>query len=102
MSRRTASWATATQCCSDRPSVPEARVQYVAVARTSCSSVVDSDAGARPLILLAGLPDPQRVNGQYFDQLKPNARTSQQAQDVALATRLWETTAEMLSLPTMS
>lgn len=63
---------------------------------------VDNDAGAQPLIALAGLSDPQRVNGQYFDRLKPDAPTSKQAQDAALATRLWETTADMLGLPAMS
>jgi NAD(P)-dependent dehydrogenase (short-subunit alcohol dehydrogenase family) len=60
---------------------------------------VDADAGSRPLVMLAGLSDPQRVNGQYFNRLKPDARTSKQARNETLATELWEATAEILGLP---
>ncbi|MGW3645580.1 SDR family NAD(P)-dependent oxidoreductase [Streptomyces sp. NPDC000878] len=59
----------------------------------------DNEEGARPLVMLAALSDPQKVNGQYVNRLKPNARTSKQAQDEALATQLWETTAKILDLP---
>jgi NAD(P)-dependent dehydrogenase (short-subunit alcohol dehydrogenase family) len=60
---------------------------------------VDTEEGAQPLITLAGLPDPHKVNGQYFDRLKPNARTFKQTQDTALGAQLWETTAKTLGLP---
>jgi hypothetical protein len=47
---------------------------------------------------LATLADPHRVNGQYFNKLKPNAATSKRARDTELGTALWERTETLLGL----
>jgi len=59
---------------------------------------IGSSQGAAPLVYLACLPDPASVNGQYFDQLRGDARTSKQARDQDLGRRLWQRTEAMLNL----
>jgi NAD(P)-dependent dehydrogenase (short-subunit alcohol dehydrogenase family) len=59
---------------------------------------IASSQGAAPLVYLACLPDPASVNGQYFDQLRGDARTSKQARDHHLGRRLWEAAETMLNL----
>jgi NAD(P)-dependent dehydrogenase (short-subunit alcohol dehydrogenase family) len=60
--------------------------------------LVDEDEGGAPLVHLASLPDPHKVNGQYFNKLKPNARTSRRARDTELAKALWERSETLLDL----
>jgi hypothetical protein len=60
--------------------------------------LIDEDEGAAPLAHLASLPDPHKVNGQYFNKLKPNACTSRRARDTELAKALWERSETLLDL----
>ncbi|MEF2978243.1 SDR family NAD(P)-dependent oxidoreductase [Subtercola sp. YIM 133946] len=55
------------------------------------------EAGAVPLVQLASLDDVQAAldapSGTFFDQLKPNGRTSKQAHDPEFATKFWAVSA---------
>ncbi|MFI6014070.1 SDR family NAD(P)-dependent oxidoreductase [Streptomyces sp. NPDC051243] len=49
--------------------------------RLGRATMISNDKGAAPLVHLATLPDPHSVNGQYFNKMKANSRTSKQARD---------------------
>ena len=53
--------------------------------------------GARTSIYLASSPEVAGVSGQYFSKCKP-ARTTRSAQDMVLAERLWQVSAELCGL----
>lgn len=56
-----------------------------------------SEQGAQTSIYLASAPEVADVSGQYFTDNKP-ARTAPQANDAAVARRLWEVSAELVGL----
>jgi hypothetical protein len=60
--------------------------------------MIDNKEGAAPLVHLATIADPHRINGQYFNKMKADSRTSKQARNPELAQRLWAHTETMLSL----
>ncbi|AMM21173.1 short-chain dehydrogenase [Frondihabitans sp. PAMC 28766] len=60
---------------------------------------ISADAGAVPLIQLAGPTTVGVPSGTYFDQLKPNGMQSPQAKNTALAEVVWEKTSDMVGLP---
>jgi NAD(P)-dependent dehydrogenase (short-subunit alcohol dehydrogenase family) len=51
--------------------------------------------GAKPLLHLATIPDPQAVSGTYFNRLKPEDPANGQARDPGLARQLWERSAQL-------
>lgn len=59
---------------------------------------IDNEAGAEPLVHLAGMDDPSPVNGQYFNRMAADASSSGQARDVDLGEELWARTVRMLDL----
>ena len=62
---------------------------------------IDNAAGAAPLVHLASIPDAATINGQYFNRLKGNAATSQQANDEVLSRQLWAATEAILGIPVL-
>ena len=64
----------------------------------SASRQISADQGAQPLIQLAAGPDLTAASGTYFDGLFPNGATGRGADNAALASRLWEASAEMVGL----
>ncbi len=60
---------------------------------------ISADAGAVPLIQLAGPTTIGVPSGTYFDQLKPFGRQAPQAKNTMLAEVVWERTSEMVGLP---
>lgn len=61
----------------------------------------DEEHGAAPLVHLASLACPRGVNGQYFNQLKPDAPTSRRARDAKFGRELWSRTERLLDLFTV-
>jgi NAD(P)-dependent dehydrogenase (short-subunit alcohol dehydrogenase family) len=57
--------------------------------------------GAEPLVYLATVPDPQAVNGAYFNKLKREEPVGQ-ARDADLARQLWERSAQLTGLSSSS
>ncbi len=55
------------------------------------------EVGASPLVHLATVAEPPAPSGTYFDGIRPDGRTHRQARDPALATRLWEVTAAIVT-----
>ena len=62
-------------------------------------ALIPAEAGAAPLVSLAGHPDPAENDGIYFDRFKANGGTSRQADDAGLARRVWERSAELVGVP---
>ncbi|WP_286255259.1 SDR family NAD(P)-dependent oxidoreductase [Streptomyces graminofaciens] len=62
--------------------------------------MIDNKEGAAPLVHLATVADPHSVNGQYFNRMKADSRTSKQSRSPELAQRLWTRTETMLGLST--
>lgn len=60
---------------------------------------ISADAGAVPLIQLAGPTTVGVPSGTYFDQLKPDGRQSPQAGNAMLAEVVWERSSELVGLP---
>lgn len=60
---------------------------------------ISADAGAVPLIQLAGPTTIGVASGTYFDQLTPFGRQSPQAKNVLLAEVVWERSSELVGLP---
>lgn len=73
-------------------------VRFLYTSRLGRLFTIDNEAGAAPLVHLAGLADPARVNGQYFNRMRPDARTAGPARDVDLGEELWARTVRMLDL----
>ncbi|BDZ51072.1 short-chain dehydrogenase [Frondihabitans sucicola] len=59
---------------------------------------ISADAGAVPLIQLAGPTTIGVPSGTYFDQLKPFGRQAPQAKNVQLAEAVWERSSELVGL----
>jgi NAD(P)-dependent dehydrogenase (short-subunit alcohol dehydrogenase family) len=55
-----------------------------------------SEKGARPLVELATRPDPAAVNGAYFNRHKAHGSVTKQADDAALASALWDRSAQLV------
>lgn len=60
---------------------------------------ISADAGAVPLIQLAGPTTIGVPSGTYFDQLKPFGLQAPQAKNALLAESVWERTSELVGLP---
>ncbi|GAA4265087.1 SDR family NAD(P)-dependent oxidoreductase [Frondihabitans peucedani] len=60
---------------------------------------ISADAGAVPLIQLAGPTTIGVPSGTYFDQLKPFGRQAPQARDTLLAEAVWDRTSQLVGLP---
>ncbi|ROQ41321.1 short-subunit dehydrogenase [Frondihabitans sp. PhB188] len=60
---------------------------------------ISADAGAVPLIQLAGPTTIGVASGTYFDQLKPGGLQSPQARNVELAEVVWNKSSELVGLP---
>lgn len=58
---------------------------------------ISPEQGAAPLVHLAAVQDTGVASGTYFDGLKPGGRTARQADDAALAARLWNETSALVS-----
>ncbi|MHB1234318.1 MAG: SDR family NAD(P)-dependent oxidoreductase [Microbacteriaceae bacterium] len=56
------------------------------------------EAGAAPLVFLAGSTSVDAPSGSYFDRLTPHGRVNPQAGDSVLAAQLWEASAERVGL----
>jgi NAD(P)-dependent dehydrogenase (short-subunit alcohol dehydrogenase family) len=54
--------------------------------------------GAEPMLHLATVPDPQSVNGAYFDKLRRREPKHRQAKDPDFGRRLWDRTADLLGV----
>jgi NAD(P)-dependent dehydrogenase (short-subunit alcohol dehydrogenase family) len=54
--------------------------------------------GAEPMLHLATVPDPQSVNGAYFDKLRRREPKHRQAKDPDFARQLWDRTADLLGV----
>lgn len=54
--------------------------------------------GAEPMLHLATVPDPQSVNGAYFDKLRQREPKHRQAKDPEVARQLWDRTADLLGV----
>jgi len=59
---------------------------------------IPADQGAVPLIRLVTETTVDAPNGAYFDQLTANGRTRKAADDIELASGLWEKSAELVGL----
>ena len=59
---------------------------------------IPAEEGALPLIRLATDDHIPGENGGYFDRLRANGRAAKQAKDAALATALWDRSAELVGL----
>ncbi len=57
------------------------------------------EAGAAPLVALAGQVPVGAPTGTYFDRFTPNGRVNRQARDPQLARDLWTVTERTLALP---
>ncbi|MEU3342065.1 hypothetical protein [Streptomyces sp. NPDC006668] len=64
--------------------------------RLGRATMISNDKGAAPLVHLATLPDPHSVNGQYFNKMQANSRTSKQARDGDFGRKLWDHTESLL------
>ncbi|MCU1405223.1 MAG: short-chain dehydrogenase [Glaciihabitans sp.] len=64
----------------------------------SRSQQISAEQGAAPLLALATGPDLSAPSGTYFDGLYPGGAVASAANDEALASRLWETSASMVGL----
>jgi NAD(P)-dependent dehydrogenase (short-subunit alcohol dehydrogenase family) len=51
--------------------------------------LIAAEEGAAPLLMLAGMSDPQSADGLYYDRFRPRGKTSPQADDPDLARGLW-------------
>jgi NAD(P)-dependent dehydrogenase (short-subunit alcohol dehydrogenase family) len=60
---------------------------------------ISADAGAVPLIQLAGPTTIGVPSGTYFDQLKPDGLQSPQAKNLLLAEAVWDRTSELVGVP---
>ena len=60
---------------------------------------ISADAGAVPLIQLAGPTTVGVASGTYFDQLKPNGWASPQSRDEVLAEAVWDRTSQLVGVP---
>ena len=69
-----------------------------AAMRLASVTQITPEAGAAPLIQLASNPSIDAANGTYFDGLKPNGATSAQANDLGLASALWDASASLVGL----
>ena len=58
--------------------------------------LISAEAGAAPLLMLAGMPDPQSADGLYYDRFRRRGRTSPQADDPDLARGLWQRSEAMV------
>jgi NAD(P)-dependent dehydrogenase (short-subunit alcohol dehydrogenase family) len=54
--------------------------------------------GAEPMLHLATVPDPQSVNGAYFDKLRRREPRNPQAKNADFARQLWDRTADLLGV----
>jgi NAD(P)-dependent dehydrogenase (short-subunit alcohol dehydrogenase family) len=61
---------------------------------------ISSEAGAQPLVQLAGAAGIEAPSGTYFHRMKPSAREARQASDGQLGEFVWERTSELVGLPT--
>jgi NAD(P)-dependent dehydrogenase (short-subunit alcohol dehydrogenase family) len=59
---------------------------------------ISPEAGAVPLVQLAGPTGVSVPSGTYFEQLKPFGREARQARNVPLAEAVWERTSELVGL----
>jgi len=59
---------------------------------------ITADAGAVPLIQLAGPTGVSVPSGTYFDQLKPYGREAGQAKNTLLAEAVWDRSSELVGL----
>ena len=75
-----------------------APMRFFYTSRVGRLITIDNEAGAEPLVHLAGMDDAARVNGQYFNRMAARAATSRQARDVELGEELWARTVRMLDL----
>jgi NAD(P)-dependent dehydrogenase (short-subunit alcohol dehydrogenase family) len=66
--------------------------------RLAAVTQITPEAGAAPLIHLAGGPPLEAENGTYFDGLKPNGATTPQGRDLQLASALWDASAALVGL----
>lgn len=60
---------------------------------------ISADAGAVPLIQLAGPTGVSTPSGTYFEQLKPFGREAAQAKNTLLAEAVWDRSSELVGLP---
>jgi NAD(P)-dependent dehydrogenase (short-subunit alcohol dehydrogenase family) len=60
---------------------------------------ISSEAGAQPLVQLAGASGIEHPSGTYFHRMKPFGREAGQASDGPLAAAVWERTSELVGLP---
>lgn len=63
---------------------------------------ISARVGAVPLITLAGAAEVTAPSGTFFDRLQPNGRVNPQANEVGLAERLWDRSAELVGLAAAS
>jgi NAD(P)-dependent dehydrogenase (short-subunit alcohol dehydrogenase family) len=66
---------------------------------TSGNYGISPEAGAVPLIQLAGPTTVGVPSGTYFDRLKPFGRQAPQAKDDLLAEAVWDRTSQLVGLP---
>lgn len=60
---------------------------------------IGSEAGARPLVHLAGAAGIEVPSGTYFHRMKPSGKQAAQDSDRRPAEAVWERTSELLGLP---
>lgn len=60
---------------------------------------ISADAGAVPLVQLAGPTTIGVPSGTFFDQLKPFGREAPQAKNVLLAEAVWDRSSELVGVP---
>ncbi len=58
--------------------------------------LIPPEEGAGPLLSLATIPDPIRVDGLYYDRFTPRGKTAPQADDPEAARSLWERSETMV------
>jgi NAD(P)-dependent dehydrogenase (short-subunit alcohol dehydrogenase family) len=56
------------------------------------------EAGAAPIVHLAGVEEPPAPSGTFFNGLRPNGRTHRLAHDPAVAAALWERSIELVGV----
>ncbi len=62
-------------------------------------ALITAEQGAAPLVALASHPHPAENDGVHFDRFKAGGSAGRQADDAALATRVWERSEELVGAP---
>jgi NAD(P)-dependent dehydrogenase (short-subunit alcohol dehydrogenase family) len=70
----------------------------IAGSRIAKALIFSPAKGAEPMLHLATVPDPQSVNGAYFDKLRRREPKHRQVKDPEFARRLWDRTADLLGV----